>query len=75
MPLAEQLAFAGYIYFRAQRGFLAPGATVPQVFYAICSLMNFDGGDVERGPMDCTLTGNSCGINPIVQSASSSLLY
>lgn len=75
VPLVEQIAFAGYMYYRVQRSFLPPGATVPQVFYAICSLQSFDGGDVERGPMDCTIVGTSCGISPVVQSTSSALLY
>ena len=75
IPLCEQIAFAGYSHFRVQRNFLPPGATVPFVFYAICALKEFDGGEIEKGPMEVTLTGNSCGISPQVQSTASALLY
>jgi hypothetical protein len=50
-------------YFRIQRNFLAPGASVSQVFAAICAISDFDGGDVEKGTMKAVLTGQAAGIN------------
>lgn len=75
IPLTEQLAYAGYNYVRVQRNYLPPGATVPMIWLAILSIREADGGSIERGPSECSLTGTSCGISPYLGSASSGLPF
>lgn len=75
VPITEGIALGGFGYFRVQRNYLPPGATNPQVFVAICAISDFDGGDLDKGPHKCVLSGKSAGVSPILVAAGGSIPF
>ena len=75
VSIVDAIMFGGFSYVRVQRSFLPPGATNPQVFIAIAAISESDGGRIERGPLNCSLTGVSAGVSPAIVSAGGSLPF